>query len=91
MSAIRLKAGGLPRRKAGGRDEGILTDSSDASKPVGSPDARSGQNRKFNSQFDSLHSPVRQSKTSEKLTFIDKKKWPMTDGMRHLLCGHAVI
>ena len=30
-------------------DERILTDSSDASKPAGSPDARSGgQNRKFN-------------------------------------------
>ena len=49
-----------------------------------------GQNRKFNSQFDSLHSLVRQSKTSEKLTFPDKKEWPMSGGMRHLPCGQAV-
>ena len=48
-----------------------------------------GRNRKFNSQFDSLHSLVRQSKTSEKLTFPDKKEWPMSGGMRHLPCGQA--
>ena len=41
------------------------------------------------SQFDSLHSPVRQSETSEKLTFTDKKKWPVPDGMRHQPCGHV--